>query len=115
MLTIVDKNRLSNNFAATCDSDLECSGARARAKIIQTLSQCNGDFDSILLEVYSCYTSARQWENLSSTDHIILECKWTKSILKLLAIGNVEVMRSIRYRLREQTQEENELGWWMDN
>lgn len=104
---MVDKNRLSNNFAAPSDSDLESS--RARAKIIQDLRQYNDDFDRILLEVYSCYTSARHWENLSSTDRIILECKWTKSILKLLAIGNVEVMRSMRYGLREQTQEEDEL------
>jgi hypothetical protein len=50
---------------------------------------------------------ARYWELLSGSEKICLESKWTDSVLKLLTIGNSEVMHSIRYRLREQTIEED--------
>jgi hypothetical protein len=59
-----------------------------------------------LFEIYSYYKLADHWVDLLPTERITLESMWTDSMLKLLMIGNGKVMRSIRYRLREQTPEE---------
>jgi hypothetical protein len=82
---------------------------KATAKKIHRLSRGNGDLGTILLDIYSCIEQAKHWDKLSSTECIILEQKWTDLILELLRIGNIRIMHGLRYKLREQTSEEDEL------
>jgi hypothetical protein len=82
---------------------------KAKAKRIRQLNRSNGKFEQTLLGAYSCYELAGYWEDLSPTERITLESTWTDFMLRLLSIGNNRVMHSIRYRLREQTSEEDEL------
>ena len=75
--------------------------ARDRPKYNQVLS--------VMQDICSCYDLAvRHWNELSSTQRIMLESRWTDCMLRLLGIGNKSVMHSIHYRLREQTPEEEE-------
>jgi hypothetical protein len=82
---------------------------KAKAKKIHRLSRGNSDLVTILLDIYSCIEQAKHWDKLSSTECIILEQKWTDLILELLRIGNIRIMHGLRYKLREQTSEEDEL------
>jgi hypothetical protein len=80
----------------------------SRAKKIRLLGRSCGRLNRILLDVCWCYEKSKNHRNLSSSERIMVESKWTDSILELLAIGNTTVMQSIRYRLREQTPEEDD-------
>ena len=81
------------------------SNPKATAKKIRKIIRG----ERILLKIIYCYERAQHWEDLSPTERIILELEWADSLLALLSIGNFLVTRSIRYRLREQTSEEDEL------
>lgn len=83
--------------------------SKAKAKGIHHISRNNGNLGKSLLEIYASIEQAKHWDKLSFTEHILLEQKWTDLMLELLRIGNTRVMRSIRYRLREQSLEEDEL------
>ena len=85
------------------------SNPKATAKKIRKISQGNRSFERILLQIMSCHEKAKHWEDLSPTERIMLELEWTDSTDGLLSIGNKKIMRSIRYRLREQTPVEDEL------
>jgi hypothetical protein len=85
---------------------------KATAKKIHRLSRGNGDLGTILLDIYSCIEQAKHWDKLSPTERIMLEQKWTDFMLKLLGIGNSRLMHSLRYELREQTQEKAEKENW---
>jgi hypothetical protein len=82
--------------------------SKAKAKRIHRLSRGKRDLSTILLDIYSCHEWAKDWNKLSSTERIMLEQKWTDLMLELLRTGNIRVMHSIRYRLREQTREEGD-------
>lgn len=81
---------------------------KATAKKIQLLSRGNRDLGRTFSDIYSCAERAKYWSKLSPAERIILEQKWTDLMLELLKTGNVRVMHSLRYRLREQTPEEDE-------
>ena len=81
---------------------------KARAKNICRLTKRNLGY--ILGEVKRLHREAQLWYDLSSPEKILLEERWTDTLLRLLSIGNNEVMHTIRYRLREQTSEEYEEG-----
>jgi hypothetical protein len=85
------------------------SNPNATAKNIREISWSNRSFERILLRIISCFEKARRWDDLSPTGRIMLELEWADSLLALLSLGNFLVTRSIRYRLREQTPEEDEL------
>jgi hypothetical protein len=82
--------------------------SKAKAKRIHQLDRSDGNLHRALLDVYTCYNIARHWKDLTPTERIMVESGWTDSVLRLLSIGNNTVMRSLRYRLREQTPEEDE-------
>ena len=84
---------------------------KATAKKIRKISQGNRSFKRILLRIMSCVEKAKHWDDLSPTERIMLEIEWADSLLALLSIGNFLVTRSIRYRLREQTPEEDDLDY----
>jgi hypothetical protein len=84
------------------------STPRARTKKIHRLSQSDRDLGQILSQTMSCYKGVKRWDDLSPVERITLELKWTDLMLTLLSFGNSQVMRSLRYRLREQTPEEDE-------
>lgn len=81
----------------------------ARAKKIRQLGRNNGVFRRTLLNVYYCYEMAGGWDDLSPPERIMLEAQWTNLLLELQGLGNSRVMHSIRYRLREQAPQEDEL------
>jgi len=81
--------------------------ANAKARMIWEFTVT---LDPIFSDLYSCYVEAKNWNDLSPVQRIEVESKWTKSVLKLLAIGNRRIMHSICYQLREQTPEEDEEG-----
>jgi hypothetical protein len=78
------------------------------AKKIIKLNHENWDFESTLLKLYSCYKKAQHWDDLSPAERILLEIRWTDSADELLTVGNIDVMHSLRYRLREQIPEEDD-------
>ena len=82
---------------------------KARAKKIRLLSRGNGDLGTILSGICTCVEGAKHWSKLSPTERIILELTWTDLMPGLLKTGNIRVMHSLRYKLREQTPEEDEL------
>src|SRR5687767_10878014 len=77
--------------------------SKARAKKIHCLGQGIRELATILLDIHSCIEQAKHWDKLSPTERIILEQKWTDLMLEVLRIGNIRVMHSLRYKLREQT------------
>jgi hypothetical protein len=79
--------------------------SKARAERIWRFNQT---LDPVFLDLYRCYVGAQHWDELSPTERILAESKWTETILRLLSIGNKGVMHSLGYRLREQTLEEDE-------
>jgi hypothetical protein len=81
---------------------------KATAKEIRRLSRGDRNFSRRLLRIIFCYEKAKHWEDLSPIERIMLELEGTDSIDGLLSIGNTNIMHSIRYRLREQTPEEDE-------
>jgi hypothetical protein len=81
---------------------------KAIAKKIRRLNRGNGNLNWILQRIISCHEKAKHWDDLSPPERIMLELEWADSLLALLSIGNFLVTRSIRYRLREQTPEEDE-------
>lgn len=81
---------------------------KARAQRIRQLGRGITHLGMILLDIYSCIETAKNWNKLSLTERIMLEQKWTDLMLKLLGIGNSMLMHSLRYKLREQTPEEDE-------
>jgi hypothetical protein len=82
--------------------------SKANAKEIRQLKRTNGNLSTILWGICSCIERAKQWSKLSPTERIILEQKWTDLMLELLKTGNIRVMHSLRYRLREQIPEEDD-------
>jgi hypothetical protein len=82
---------------------------KARAKDIKRLGQRNeGSLEYVIREVRRLHTDAQGWYYLSSPEKILLEQRWTDTLLSLLSMGNNYVLHSIGYRLREQTPEEDE-------
>lgn len=82
---------------------------KATAKKIQQLSRGDRDLGMILWGICSCVEQTKHWDKLTPTEHMMLESRWTDLLLMLLSIGNTSVMHSLRYKLREQTSEEDEL------
>ena len=84
------------------------SSPKATAKRIHRLSR--GTYIRMILSgVCSCIEQAKYWSKLSPTERIVLEQTWTDLMLGLLKTGNIRVMHSLRYKLREQPPEEDEL------
>jgi hypothetical protein len=83
--------------------------SKARAKKIRCLDQGIRELGTILLDIHSCIEQTKHWNKLSPTERFMLEQKWTDLMLELLRVGNIRVMHSLRYKLREQTTEEDEL------
>jgi hypothetical protein len=79
---------------------------RAKAKRIQQLRS----LDLTLEKIASCYIKAKRWNRLSPTERIMLELEWTDSAIEILSIGNINVMHSLHYGLRELTPDENDIG-----
>ena len=84
---------------------------KARGKRIRRISRNLGNLRTIVLAICSCIERAKSWNKLTPTERITLELKWTDLMLELLRIGNTKLMHSLRYRLREQSIEEDELEW----
>jgi hypothetical protein len=80
---------------------------KAKAKKISQLGH-NSSLGRTLLDIYSCYRRAKHWDKLPHAKRILLELRWTELMLELLGIGNSTVMHSLRYKLREETPEEDE-------
>jgi hypothetical protein len=80
---------------------------KVRARKINLLTRNRGNFENMLLDIYSCHERAKHWKKLSPIERILLELRWTDLVLKLLSVGNTCVMRSIRYSLCEQESEED--------
>lgn len=83
------------------------SNPKATAKEIRKISRGDRNFKLVLLRIISCYEKSKRWEDLSPTERIMLELEWTDSADGLLSIGNTNLLHSIRYRLKEQTVEED--------
>jgi hypothetical protein len=83
---------------------------KARARKIRLRSPNHDSLDWILVDIYWCYDMTRHQKDLSLPERILVESKWTDSIIRLLRIGNSTVMRSIRYHIMEQTSEEVQEG-----
>ena len=83
---------------------------KAKAKKIIQLGRNSRNLDRTLLDINSCYRRAKHWNKLPHVKRILVELRWTELMLELLGIGNSAVMHSIRYKLREQTPEEDEEG-----
>jgi hypothetical protein len=83
------------------------SSPEATSKKILRLSLGNARFNRIISRIIFCYEKAKHWQVLSPTERIMLELGWTDTADELLTFGNTEIMHSIRYRLREQTPEED--------
>ena len=89
---------------------------KARATEIRPLTQSDtGSLEQVIRELKASHASAEYWDYLSSSEKVLLEEKWTKILLMLLRISNLRVMRSIRYRLSEQTADENDVDEGMGN
>ena len=84
---------------------------KATAKEIRELNSSDRRLNRILSKIVSCYERAKKRKDLSSAEQITLELDWTDLMLELLSFGNSRVMRSIRYRLREQEEEEENAVW----
>jgi hypothetical protein len=84
----------------------DCS-PEATAKKILGIGGENARFNRIISQIIFCYEKAKHWKDLSPTERIMLELGWTDTADELLTFGNIEIMHSIRYRLREQTPEED--------
>lgn len=82
---------------------------KATAKKIQLLSRGNRDLGRTFSDIYSCAKRAKHWSKLSPAERIILEQKWTDLMLELLTIGNIRIMHSLGYKLREQSPDEDEI------
>jgi hypothetical protein len=88
----------------------------ARASEIRPLTESdNGSLGQVIRDLKSLHERAENWCPLSSTERVLLEEKWTKILLMLLKIGNLQVMRSVRYRLEEETADEDEQDVGMGN
>jgi hypothetical protein len=77
-------------------------------KEFQMLSLNQSSLGQTLLDICWCHERTKHQKDLPPIERIMVESKWTDSILKLLSIGNSTVMRSIQYRLVEQTPEDKE-------
>jgi hypothetical protein len=82
---------------------------KSRSRKIRLPNPNHDSLDRILVDVYWCYDMTRHQKDLSPSERFLVESKWTDSVLRLLRIGNSTVMRSIGYRLMEQTSEEDEV------
>jgi hypothetical protein len=80
---------------------------KAKAKKIRHLGS-RLDLEHTLMEIRACYMMTKHWNKLAQAERIMLELRWTDLMLRLLGIGNNDVMHSIHYRLREHTPEEDE-------
>ena len=79
-----------------------------RATEIQPLTPSDtGSLEQAVRELKTLLGRAEHWCLLSSAEKVSLEEKWTEMLLLLLKIGNLRVMRSIRYRLQEETADED--------
>ena len=84
--------------------------SRARAKRIHRLANSAEKEASYLLsDLLNCIRlGITYWDHLNNVQKILLQEYYTSRLLYFLDLGNRYVSRSLHYRLREKTQEEEE-------
>jgi hypothetical protein len=83
----------------------EPGSTNAKAKHIRKL---NGKARSVLRDLDRCFDIGEHWDELSPVQKITFEEYTTGKLLELVDLYNRNVLRSIHYRLREKTPEEEE-------
>jgi hypothetical protein len=79
--------------------------SRAKAKRIRRVDR---EVNYLLEDLCKCFEFANQWNDLTPVQRITLEGYYTDKVLQLLELGSKHVNRSLPYRLREATAEEEE-------
>ena len=84
--------------------------SRAKAKGIRRISFARVEKEAklVLKDLCKCFEFAARWNDLTPAQRILLEEYYTDKVLQLLELGSKCVNRSIPYRLREATPEEEE-------
>jgi hypothetical protein len=83
--------------------------SRARAKRICKLMQAEKEAFYLFSDLLNCVRlGIMNWDDLSNVQKIQLQEYYTTRLLYFLDLGNRYVSRSLHYRLREKTPEEEE-------
>lgn len=84
--------------------------SRAKAKGIRRISFAGVDkeVNLVLEDLCKCFEFAERWNELTPVQRVMLEEYYTDKVLRLLELGSKYVNRSLPYRLREATPEEEE-------
>ena len=84
--------------------------SRAKAKGIRRISfaRVEKEVNLVLEDIRNCFEFAESWNDLTPSQRISLEEYYTHKVLHLLELGSKYVSRSLPYRLREATPEEEE-------
>ena len=84
--------------------------SRAKAKGIRRISfaRVEKEVNLVLKDLCKCFEFAAQWNDLTPVQIVMLEEYYTNKVLHLLELGSKYVNRSLPYRLREATPEEEE-------
>jgi hypothetical protein len=81
--------------------------SRARAKRIRRLNSAEKEAFYLLSDLLNCIRfGIMYWDDLSNVQKILLQEHYTNRLLYFLDFGNRYVSRSLHYRLREKTPEE---------
>ena len=81
--------------------------SRARAKRIRRLNSAENEAVYLLSDLLNCIRfGIMYWDDLSNVQKILLQEHYTSRLLYLLDFGNRYVSRSLHYRLREKTPED---------
>jgi hypothetical protein len=91
-------NRTDNSFSS-----------KSKARRIRRLAPSSIEAYHLLSDIYMCFGFAAQWNDLTPIQRITLEEYYTDKVLQLLELGNKHINRSLPYRLREATPEEEEI------
>jgi hypothetical protein len=73
-----------------------------------TVSNKGTDFDYTIQNIRRLYSQAITSGSLSHTKKIHLEDLWTDALLQLLKAGNVDVLKSFRYWLEMDEENDHE-------
>jgi hypothetical protein len=83
--------------------------SRARAKRIRRITSTEKEAFHLLSHLLNCIRlGITYWDQLSNVQKIQLQEYYTTRLLYFLDFGNRYVSRSLHYRLREKTPEEEE-------
>jgi hypothetical protein len=93
----------------TSTANINKNISRARAKRIRRLTSAEKEAFYLLSDLLNCVLlGITYWDRLSDVQKIQLQEYYTSRLLYFLDFGNQYVSRSLHYRLREKTPEEEE-------